>query len=218
MGYRDRKYLVYAVLGSRVAPPPWVERTWTHIFNALDCLIHVQRRAVAVRSTQLDSLTGTPNQRRISFGRIGWNELGSKRWTHAENGVLLSGRQAAFLNCEMWAPSWSICGRDGLAPDVYFSMMSEPNEKLSFSSTCLLAVASDLGQPDEAWQAADAIAATVQAVFRAHCIRQWGGHLHDGMLRLNAINDLLVSGLFKPGQKHLALPSLAVLQGTWAAF
>jgi hypothetical protein len=203
--------------------PPWVERTWSQIFGALDPLIHTARDAAAVRSTQLSRESGPPNQRKISFGRIGWNKAGCNKWTHAEDGRLLSGGHAAFLNCEVWAPSWSVCEREGLGPDVFFSVSSESTDSskasgtLNFNSACILAVASELGQPHEVSKTADSFASVVQAVIRAHCVRQWG-HVRDGAHHLNAINDLVVAGLFKPGPRHQAPLSLLSLVGTWTSF
>jgi hypothetical protein len=224
MSFHDREYLVYAVFGHPTASPPWVERTWTPIFEALDPIIQMARESAAVRSTQLSPGPGSPNQRGISFGRIGWNKQGCKKWTHSENGDLVSGGRAIFLTCEVWAPSWSICQREGLAPDVYFAVSGAtgdsptPNSGLTFNSHCVMAVASDLGRSDEARRSAEAIATAVHAVLRAHCVRPWGVSVGGGFAYRNAINDLAMVGLFKPGPRHQVPVSLLSLAGTWASF
>jgi hypothetical protein len=219
MTFHNREYLVYVVLGHPTASPPWVERTWAQIFEALDPVIRMARGSAAVRSTQLGPGPGSPNQRGIAFGRIGWNKQGSKKWTHSEDGNLVSGSRAEFLTSEVWAPSWSVCQREALAPDVYFAMNGavggSPNRNggHAFNSYCILAVASDSGKADDAQKSAEAVATAVHAVLRAHCVRRWGRVEGN-----NAINDLAVTGLFKPGPRHQTPVSLLSLAGTWASF
>jgi hypothetical protein len=187
-------------------------------------VIKKTRGAAALRSMQLGPQGGSPNQRKISFGRIGWNSRGSKKWTHAEDGQLVSGGHAVFLNCEVWAPSWSACQGELLGPDVYFAVSGEsaasskPNDQLNFGSTCIMAVASDMGQGDQARQTAESIASTLEAMLRAHCVRPWSRSVGDGALHQNAINDLVVVGLFKPGPRHRAPVSLSSLAGAWTLF
>ena len=220
MVFRNREYLVYVVLGEPTTSPPWVEQAWAHIFDTLNPLIRVARDRAAVRSTQLRPGSGSPDQRAISFGRIAWSVQGSKKWTHRENGRLLSGEAAEFVTCEVWAPSWSICVRDGLSPDVYFVVRHESGEQaVKFNSVCLLAVARDLEQTDGARKSAGSIASLLCAVLRAHCIRPWKsfGSLADGTYH-NALNDLFITGLFNPGPRHKASPSLLSLAGAWVSF
>lgn len=224
MAFQDREYQVYAVLGHPTAARPWIERAWTPIFRALDPIIGVARDAAAVRSSQLGPKPGSPNKRAISFGRVGWNEQGFKKWTHSKDGSLVSGGDAVFLTCEVWAPSWTVCQREGLAPDVYFSMCSasggssNPSSELKFNSQCIVAVASDMGNADQVRASAEAIASVVDAVLRAHCVRRWGVAFGGTGGFSNAINDLAVVGLFKPGPRHQATVTLAHLKGAWATF
>jgi hypothetical protein len=221
MAFHDREYQVYVALGHPTASPPWVEKTWSPIFEALDPIIHKARNIAAVRSQQLGSGLGSPNQRGISFGRLGWNAHSCKKWTHSEDGVLLSGNHAVFLSCEVWAPSWSICTREGLAPDVYFAMGGESdgnagksNNELKFNSHCILAVASDIEQMDASRQCADSIASALGAVLQAYRVRPWGVQFGKGFYS-NAINDLVVTGLFNPGPRHKAGVTLSSLAGPW---
>src|SRR5262249_3356812 len=125
MAFHDREYDVYVLLGDPAAIPPWTRLIWTDVAKALDPLMQVARDRPAVRSSQLGPGPGSPNQRSISFGRIGWNEQGHKKWTHSEDGQLASGEPAHFLTCEVWAPSWTVCQRELRAPDVYFAMRNE---------------------------------------------------------------------------------------------
>jgi hypothetical protein len=224
MAFHDREYQVYAMLGHPNAAPPWVQRTWTPIFHALDPIIRAARGAAAVRSTQLGPKPGSPNKRAISFGRIGWNDRGFEKWVHSENGKLVSGSDAIFLTCEVWAPSWTVCGHEGLAPDAYFAICnasdgsSNPSSEIKFNSQCILAVASDMGKGGQALNSAKAVASVVDVVLRAHCVRPWGIGSGGKLGFSHAINDLAVVGLFKPGPRHQVPASLASLPGDWATF
>jgi hypothetical protein len=155
----------------------------------------------------------------ISFGRIGWNDQGSRKWMHGVDGKLVSGDDAIFLSSEVWAPSWTICERERLAPDAYFAIRNptdgSPNADVEFSSKCILAVASDTGKIDQARSSAGAVASVVDAVLRAHCVRPWGVAFGSGGAFSNAINDLIFAGLPKSAPRHQPPVSLA---GEWATF
>lgn len=225
MEFHEREYNVYLVLGNPAAPPPWVHSTWVEVSRALDPLMKVARDRPAVRSSQV----GPPKERLISFGRVGWNDKGAEKWSHKEDGQLLSGAQAHFMTSEVWAPSWTTCERDRLAPDIYFAMRNESNfgaptqenKALSFSSACILAVASDLG-PERAGQArssAESIATIIRAVGRAHCARPWGCPTLDGRYYSDAINDLvIIGGIFKSGPRPAVPVSPSMLNGAWVSF
>jgi len=115
-----------------------------------------------------------------------------------------------------------------MAPDVYlaisnaadFGAPSKPDSTAKFSSTCLLAFASDLNQQHagQAGKGAETIATVLQAVVRGHCVRPWGRSTGSGSSYTDAINDLAIVGLFNPGPRHIEPASLSMLKGTWAPF
>jgi hypothetical protein len=121
MSFCDRQYVVFVVLGDPGAGPAWSEQRWKLIAEILDPLVLKARDRAAVRSTQLKKGAGSPNQRSISFGRIGWNSQGHKKWVHASptsDGV-------EFIDTEVWAPSWTTCEREARPPDVYVAVRNE---------------------------------------------------------------------------------------------
>ena len=137
------------------------------------------------------------------------------------DGQLVSGDQAYFLGTDVWAPSWTVCERERVAPDVFFSIsnVSLPaGHTAKFSSTCVLAVASDLDLAAQARQGAEAIAITVQAVVRGTCVRPWGRSTDGGVSFSDAINDLAILGLFKLGPVHVQEPALSMFEGNWLSF
>ncbi len=220
MSFHERSYEVYVVLGSP-ASSPWVKGSWSKISAALDPLLKMARGRAAIRTDQFQPGSGSLNQRFIRFGRIGWNARGFDKWVHATEGTLSSGLPAEFYSCEMWAPSWTICQREHRAPDVLFAIRREATSaSLKFGSICLFAVASDIASlaADQSRRSARIIATTVDAVLTGYCSRPWG---YDSKLPgsfTDALNDLYVVGLFKPGPRHDRPVSLASLSGDWTSF
>src|SRR5262249_8961550 len=144
----------------------------------------------AVRSSQFGP---KPKQRSISFGRIGWNEQGARKWLHSRDGQLVSGDPAYFIGTDVWAPSWSACVRERQAPAGFFSINNvsvRPGDTARFNSTCVLAVASDLDCTAQARQSAKAVANTLQAVVRGYCVKPWGRSTDGGVSFSEALNDL----------------------------
>jgi hypothetical protein len=222
MTFHEREYELYAVLGGPTAPLPWVRSTWGEVSAALDPLMQAARGRPAVRSDQMRPGPGSPNQRGISFGRIGWNDKGAEKWCHGEGGQLASGDRAEFLTTDVWAPSGNACVRDGLAPDVYFAIGNDVRTRralVDFTSVCLLASASDLGpeRNAQARRSAEAIATVLQAAVRGYSVRPWGYQI-GSLGYTNAINDLIVVGLFKPGPPDTQPASLAMFKDNWASF
>jgi hypothetical protein len=224
MGFSEREFEVFVLLGNPAASPPWVQVAWAEVSKALDPLIRAARARPAVRTTQLTPGLGSPNQRAISFGRIGWSDDGARKWTHTKDGRLVSGAPSHFYNCEVWAPSWTVCAREVHAPDVYFAIRNEANpaavpgqhQALCFNASCILAVASDAAAAvsEQPTRSAEALALIVQAVVRARTVRRWG----SGYAYTAAINDLIVTGLFKPGPHQQIPATVSMPDGSWESF
>lgn len=224
MGFSEREFEVFVLLANSAASPPWMQVTWAEVSKTLDPLMRAARDRPAVRTTQLTPGPGSPNQRAISFGRIGWSDEGSRKWTHVDDGRLVSGAPSHFYNCEVWAPSWTVCAKELEAPDIYFAMRNEASpagisgqhQALCFSASCILAVASDAAAVfgEQPTRSAEAVALIVQAVVRAHTVRRWG----SGSAHTSAINDLIVTGLFKAGPHQQTPATISMLKGSWESF
>jgi hypothetical protein len=136
---------------------------------------------------------------------------------HQPHDSVAEDRQRQFVNAEIWAPSWTTCEKQSVAPDFYLSMRNEGalSKQVIFNPSILLAVAKvpDDTATDQGKTTATKIAETVSSVLRVHSERPWAGRVTS-----NAINDLLVSGLFEKGPRHNRPVSVAVLRGAWGTF
>jgi hypothetical protein len=218
MSFHDRKYEVFVILGNPATEPAWIEPKWKSISEILNPLVQQARGSAAVRSSQMRAGTGSPNQRGISFGRIGWNEKGHEKWIHSSSNNI--GNE--FISTEVWCPSWTSCEREGLAPDVYVAIRNEksaPTQQVTFNPIFILAVAldADVQIVSKAQSSAEMISETLNYILRVRCARTWGVRFGN-MGFTNAIGDLFVGGLFKPGPRNQKPPSIEMLEGSWEKF
>ena len=208
------------MLGNPNAEPPWLEQCWRHVAEAVDPLIESSRGRAAVRSAQLSAEIRSPNSRPLSFGRIGWNAEGHKKWVWQAKD---SGASRVFRYSEVWAPSWTTCEKEHRSPDVYFAFCNEGGlgrQQLSFNPVCILAVAADRGVEitQLGRKSAEGVAQILQALLRVHCERPWGYPVGQ-IAYTGAIGDMIAAGgLFKPGPRHRSPVSTAILEGTWNTF
>jgi hypothetical protein len=215
MSYSDRQYEVFAILGDPALEPAWTESRWKCISDILNPLVQKTRGSAAVRSTQLSKGAGSPNQRAISFGRIGWNAQGHKKWVHISDGI-------EFINTEVWSPSWTTCEREGLPPDVYVAVRNSrltPDQQVTFNPIFILAVAlnSDGQMVSSARAIAEALSVVLNSVLRVRYIRPWGFRF-GSMGFTNAIGDLSFIVLFKRGPRNQQPPAVEALEGSWEEF
>lgn len=216
MPFHDRIYSVYAILGA-VDATPWSTSIWAHISEALMPLVEHARGRAAMRSCQY---TGTvPSMTRISFGRLGLDEKSALKWTHSRRDKLASGIGATFLNAELWAPSWTTCERESMAPDVFFGLATEgaigqEAPQRCFGSASILAIANDIDASSNGDRVAQKIGDAVATAFVGKQVRLWGTPVGDVGFT-NAINDLPIAGLFVPGPRHEVPPGPSLLQGDW---
>lgn len=219
MAFHTRKYETFCLLGSPTATPLWHWKPWNAILPTIDPIISAARDRAAVRSDQYH-----PNQGgEVKFGRIGWNEKGHEKWTHGSPSNSPESLQWKFLSVEVWGPSWTTCGRDDLAPDVYLSIINEKltgsaDRKLSFNPVVIFAVACDLvaEKSPDIHAAVKALAKTTKAKLCGHKVRPWGNSTGVGFN--NAIQDLSITGLFKPGPRHTEKVDFDLLAEKWVPY
>ena len=217
MAFHTANYDVYVALGDPKATPLWKWKIWQRFLPAIDPLISAARGKAAVRSTQfLASLAGD-----VKFGRLGWKEADHQKWCHGSPANKDTSRSWRFLNTEVWAPGWTACEREDLAPDVFLSIADDSHggrqrKSLLFNPVVVLAVVSELAQrhATEVDIAVSALRQLSLAKLLCYKRRPWGKSIgSDGFT--NAIQDLAFTGLFKPGLRHTGEPGLHLFADKW---
>lgn len=216
MAFHTGNYDAFCLLGDPAAVPLWKWTQWKAILPFIAPIVASARDRAAVRSNQyLPDQQGT-----VKFGRIGWNTNGHQKWTHDSPTNAPESSDWKFLNVEVWAPSWTICERDNRAPDVYLSIANEGlgagfNKELSFNPVVVFAVTSELAgsTSSDIDSAVKALANTTNARLCGHKVRPWGKSAGGGFT--NSIQDLCISGLFKPGPRHLGSVDFDLLAEEW---
>jgi hypothetical protein len=217
MAFHTTIYDVFVALGDPNARPLWMWEIWQHFLPAIDPLIQAARGRPAVRSSQY-----LPNRGgAIKFGRLGWKEADHQKWSHASPANQNESRSWDFLNLEVWAPAWTACERENRAPDVYFCIANEslgggPHQELLFNPVVLLAVWSELAHKNAS------IVGPVMSALREMMVpkligyqqRPWG-RAFGPVAFTNSIQDLPMSGLFKPGPRHRGVVGFHLFADEW---
>jgi hypothetical protein len=214
MSFND-DYHVYAFCGDPDTTPIWHWHQWQKIAPQLEALLAECRGLGGIRCLQY-----TPNGEELKFGRLQWSEKNNGKWTHGSPNSLAND-STLFLNMEMWVPSANQCQKENSPPDVYLMINNEGNdaalENLSFNPLFLLVIKKDIAQKHGALVSAltQAIKVTTQPKLLAFQERIWTAHKLKTGERTNAINDIGVTGIFKPGKKTHMPVSAQNLEGDW---
>ena len=211
MAFFSRDYEVFLLLAAPDAPPLWDAAQWMPFAASLDGLMAQARGKAGVRSHQYN-----PKGKPIAFGRLGWDDKSHAKWTHTA-----ATTQARFMSLEAWAPTWTVCEKDGLAPDVFVALANEAllglaGKPLQFSLRLVCAIATDMGVEAAATLQATLaqLAAQQDAVVFARTQRQWGSASPYGGFT-DAIQDMLISGLFQPDDPHARPIDAATFREPW---
>lgn len=210
MAFFSREYEVFLLLAAPASPGLWLQEQWTPFANEVNSIVAQARGKGAVRSHQYN-----PAGKLIPFGRMGWDAKGHAKWTHTP-----ATRDARFMSLEAWAPAWTTCEKDDLAPDLFISLFNEDylnraGKPLLFGQRLVCAVATDLGQEAAATvrAALAQLAVKQQAPMFAHARRPWGKAMLGGFS--SAIQDLALTDLFKPGNPHERALDAETFRGHW---
>lgn len=197
MSFFDRTYSVFLLLPSTHAPKLWQSQTWCEFAKTLGPYALTKRGKPSVRSDQYG-----PGRKPIAFGRLGWDEKSHSKWTHAD--TARADRQ--FLSVEAWAPSWNQSVRDNLAPDFFVAVMNESafgqtGRALRFGQRIICAMCDDSSHCLALEAALAGWAKKLDAQVFAKQRRPWGFDAGAGGFS-GAVQDLIYTGLFRPGSPH----------------
>jgi hypothetical protein len=217
MAFHTAHYDTYVALGDPAVPPLWTWNAWQRFVPAIDPLIQAARGKPAVRSQQyLPDQVGT-----VKFGRLGWNDSGHQKWSHGSPTNGEASNLWRFLDLEIWAPAWTVCQREDRAPDLFLSVFNDSlgggfEQKPLFNAVIVFAVVSELARrkSSEVSAAVTALREITSAKLLAIRRRPWGRTFGSHGFT-DSIQDLAVSGLFKPGSRHNGEIGLHLLAGRW---
>jgi hypothetical protein len=215
MAFHTADYDVYVFLGDPASQPLWHWDKWLRLMPDLDALLHVARGPAATRSTQfLPNRSGT-----VKFGRIGWKEQDQQKWTHGSPRTLETSPRWNFLTTELWAPAWTQCERDRSAPDIFISIASQSafNTATSFEPVIVVAIISELSRRENllVTRVIERLRELVNPKLVAHQHRPWGRSAMGGAGFSDSIQDLHVTGLFKPGRRQERPVDLDLFEDKW---
>jgi hypothetical protein len=219
MSFHTADYDTFVALGEPAAPPLWNWDAWQRFTPGIDPLIKVARGKASVRSHQF-----LPNRAgEVKFGRIGWKDADHQKWAHGSPTNKDASKAWHFMGLEIWAPAWTVCERDGLAPDVFLAIANESlgggyGQNLLFNPVIVLAVVSELArrQRSEVTGGVKALRDLAQAKLLGYQRRPWGKAFAAGGFT-KSIQDLAVSGLFKPGPRHKGGIGFDLFADRWEA-
>lgn len=121
MGFSNREYHLYVVLGDANMPPLWHWSLWQRVSAELDPIIAAAAGPVGVRSTQKSIIDGS----QIRFGKISWSSKGHMKWTHGSPETLGTPKDSNFLHTEIWAPSRTASDKRAMPPDFLLAFQNE---------------------------------------------------------------------------------------------
>ena len=224
MAFHDRDYQVFVILGSPDVQPLWQWERWKRDADLIAPLLNLPRGKASVRCHQY-----VPNPSRLgtkmvqNFGRLAWDVRSHVKWAHGSPVTVDKCRGWVFGSMEAWAPSWTVCERENLAPDFYFQMVNERVNRAygktpAFNPLVVLAVSLslDASYGNSFRAAADALATHVRSRLFATRVRPWGYTLATGGAAFDhAICDLGAGSLFSFGNPHDRSVDAHTLQEGW---
>jgi hypothetical protein len=212
MAFHDHQYAVYLVLAAPEAAPLWEADAWNQLAASLQSLTSSARGKTSVRSLQYNALG-----KDVSFGRLGWDKRSFAKWNHANP----HDDPRRFAHVEAWAPSWNQCVKDNSAPDFFLALANErmlgrAGKQLLFNQRIIAALALEAGTSAHAFlrNVMCDLALQTDAPLFVHTSRPWG--ISNGSGFSQAIQDMIIGHLFKPGDPHARPLDLATFSEPWA--
>lgn len=199
MAYHEHDYEVFVLKGAADSAELWSWRNWEPWATALAPFASSERGKAAVRCQQYSSDPG----KMVSFGRLSWDEKSHQRWAHSSPNNAEDWKGWKFLSMQAWAPGWTICEREYIPPDFYFSMKTQDGHRYQPKHSgpfVVCAIRSSLGQNKvlELESILCQLAQTLPASVLAHKKRPWGIRGLGANSFTYAIQDMTESVLSGP--------------------
>jgi hypothetical protein len=199
MAFHTRDYDVFILKGTAGHPQPWTWESWQPWAAALAPFSASPRGQPGVRCT----VWCDRDRKHVPFGTLGWDDKSHQRWTFGSPVTREASDQWKFIHTEAWAPRWTVCEREHLAPDFFFSlrnpaMGSEYGKPPYPFVVCALAAAGD-ERRDALAQALHPLAKALPAALFATKRRPWGIASGGGFTHsIQDMNEAVLSGAVNP--------------------
>lgn len=216
MAFYSKEYDAYVILSGPRTIPPWSWEKWSAISTFLEPFTITARGKISLRTTQISK----DSRKKIPFGKLGWDDESHSRWTHGSPITLETSRGWLFLSAEAWAPSWTLCEKNGEAPDFFISLRNAPmgdeSNASQFGAVLILALSGSEveNRRSDFRMAVSSVAKSVASPLIVWKRRTWGRPFGAAGFT-DALNDLAVTGLFKVGNPHQRLLDAATFAEEW---
>jgi len=124
---------------------PWDYKTWNgHIHPIIDEILKKspEYKNTALRVLKYQKQPGSEYYQDLKLGRLRWDEKSHEKWTVQDDNNIY------FQHCELWAPIWTNCEKNGSPPDIFVTIENEDNfnknRNRQFDLFVVVAIATDL--------------------------------------------------------------------------
>ncbi len=167
--YHD-EYVVWIILRKSTDLKLHDWKIWERCFQILNNLINNQPEKMTIRTSQSVPKTSTW----LPFGRMIWNKKNNLKWTskykEGDNKV----ENIEFFDTEFWCPSWTICERENIAPDIFMKIDAMEKGLLNDLFDESLLIASKIKNDSVNQAIIEEIAEQIDAQYIIKGNRQWG--------------------------------------------
>ena len=209
---KDDSFVSVVVVGLR-RPPVWQWPAWRDGAAALEPLVDLVEVPTAIRSQQL--VGGT--RKAVPLGRMAWGPPEAQRWVQGSPGAAAESLAWEHLATEVWAPRWTECDRQAMAP-ILFVEIANPHmlgeaQAGQYNQLLHVGLPQDLVRAHQpvVEAALRALASAVdagQVVFRETPWWRHGDCLQDG----------LRNHFSYVGPRHHPVPQLSAMRTRWTVF
>ena len=221
MTFFDGSYDLHLVLGAPDVEPVWRWDRWLFVHELFQPMLKSARGSTGVRCGQY--VPHGDKFRHKYFGRLGWNKNSHQKWCHRSPLTIDVSDKWKFGNLEAWAPHWSTCEKDGLAPDIYLNVTNEAvgagyGKTLAFNPVVICAARLELSsaERESIKDAMTALGNHLKCKLIASTQRHWGiATSAERKSFTHAINDMPWTNTFVPEDRHGGRVDKSLLIGDW---
>jgi hypothetical protein len=198
-GWNKRTYHFYLIFGKNIiGKEPWLEDEWFNKFEPfLKKIIEISpsQKDTSLRVLEYAKKNESDKYyKEYKLGRLKWDEQSHKKWTLKNNDARV------FAHFESWTPTWTICDKNHLSPDIYLSFWNEGRvyQTRQFDTLVTIAITDEIGNlPNEIITGLSKAFNAKRTVYNK---RKWGEGKKDDNGKWSFINSILYThslGIYK---------------------